>query len=451
MNQKNEDPAFRRWRDARPAQPGRAARRTRLGWAAQAAAALLLFAGASAQGQADAPALTLEAAAQAAIQRLPQAQAAPHRSAAAEALRRASQRWTPEPPALETSLKSDRVGSKAGARELSIGLAVPLWLPGERAASQALAEAELAGLAPSQQAAAWLAVAELRAAWWTLHLTRNEQALMRARLAHAEQLAADVAKRVRAGDLARADQHQADAAVAAAQMELAQAQAAQLQAGQALQALIGPLPSPGAETRLSDQAEAAPDAAAAVDPAAALQAHPLLRELAARAEIAQRNAALNRLQTRASPELSLSTARDRGAFGEPYGQALTLALRLPLGAGERHSARQSAALAEQAEAQAQLSVARERVAAEVQAAQGRAQLARVALQAAERRAQLADEAQGFFEKSFRLGQADLPTRLRVALEAFEAQRQALRARIELAHAVSQWRQALGLLPAAPTE
>ncbi|MBA4342179.1 MAG: transporter [Methylibium sp.] len=451
MNKKKEDPAFRPWPDAGPAHPGRAARRSKRGWAAHAAAALLLAMAASAQGQAAAPALTLEAAAQAAIQRLPQTQAASHRSDAAEALRRASERWTPEAPTLETSLKSDRVGSKAGERELSIGLAVPLWLPGERAASRALAEAELAGLAPSQQAAAWLTVAELRAAWWALHSARNEQALMRARLAHAEQLAADVAKRVRAGDLARADQHQADGAVAAAQMELAQAQAAQVQAGQSLQALIGPLPAPGAEARVSDQAEVAPDAAEALDPAAALQAHPLLRELAARAEIAQRSAALNRVQTRASPELSLSTARDRGAFGEPYGQALTLALRLPLGAGERYSARQSAALAELAEAQAQLSLARERIAAEVQAAQGRAQLARVALQAAERRAQLADEAQGFFEKSFRLGQADLPTRLRVALEAFEAQRQALRARIELAQAVSQWRQALGLLPAAPTE
>jgi cobalt-zinc-cadmium efflux system outer membrane protein len=451
MNKQKEDPAFRPWRDARPAHPGRAARRCKPGWATHAAAALLLLAAASAQGQADAPALTLETAAQAAIQRQPQTLSASHRGQAAEALRRASERWTPEPPALETSLKSDRLGSNAGAREISVGIAVPLWLPGERAASRALAEAELAGLAPSQQAAAWLTVAELRVAWWALHSARNELALMRARLAHAEQLAADVVKRVRAGDLARADQHQADAAVAAAQMELAQAQAAQLQAAQALQALIGPLPAPGAEARLSDQTEAAPDAVAAVDPADALQAHPLLRELAARAELAQRSAALNRVQSRASPELSLSTARDRGAFGEPYGQALTLALRLPLGAGERHSARQSAALAELAEAQSRLSLARERIAAEVQAAQGRAQLARVALQAAVRRAQLADEAQGFFEKSFRLGQADLPTRLRVALEAFEAQRQALRARIELAQAISQWRQAMGLLPAAATE
>jgi cobalt-zinc-cadmium efflux system outer membrane protein len=45
-----------------------------------------------------------------------------------------------------------------------------------------------------------------------------------------------------------------------------------------------------------------------------------------------------------------------------------------------------------------------------------------------------------------MGETDLPTRLRVELEASDAERQAARARIELAAAVSALRQALGLLP-----
>jgi hypothetical protein len=66
--------------------------------------------------------------------------------------------------------------------------------------------------------------------------------------------------------------------------------------------------------------------------------------------------------------------------------------------------------------------------------------------AAERRARLAAELRGFIEKSFRAGESDLPARLRVELEAVEAERLAARARIDLAAAVSQLRQALGLLP-----
>ena len=73
-------------------------------------------------------------------------------------------------------------------------------------------------------------------------------------------------------------------------------------------------------------------------------------------------------------------------------------------------------------------------------------LAREAATAAARRATLAQEAQGFQDKAFRLGHSDLPTRLRSAFEAFEASRHAARAGVALAQAISQWRQALGLLP-----
>jgi cobalt-zinc-cadmium efflux system outer membrane protein len=72
--------------------------------------------------------------------------------------------------------------------------------------------------------------------------------------------------------------------------------------------------------------------------------------------------------------------------------------------------------------------------------------ARSLLAAAELRARLAIENRGFFEKSFRLGETDLPTRLRIELEAFEAERQASRAQINLAQSISAYRQVLGLLP-----
>jgi cobalt-zinc-cadmium efflux system outer membrane protein len=93
-----------------------------------------------------------------------------------------------------------------------------------------------------------------------------------------------------------------------------------------------------------------------------------------------------------------------------------------------------------------LALERERLMAEREAARVRVGAYRTQLAAAERRAQLARESRGFFDKSFRLGETDLPTRLRIEAEAAEAERQAARTRIELAAAISAWRQALGLLP-----
>ena len=93
-----------------------------------------------------------------------------------------------------------------------------------------------------------------------------------------------------------------------------------------------------------------------------------------------------------------------------------------------------------------MALERARLAGEREAARARADAARTQLAATERRAQLARESRGFFDKSFRLGESDLPTRLRIEAEATEAERQAARSRIELAAAISAWRQALGLLP-----
>ena len=76
----------------------------------------------------------------------------------------------------------------------------------------------------------------------------------------------------------------------------------------------------------------------------------------------------------------------------------------------------------------------------------RVESSRTQLAAAEKRTQLARESRGFFDKSFRLGESDLPTRLRIELESVEAERQNARARIDLAAAISALRPALGLLP-----
>ena len=87
-----------------------------------------------------------------------------------------------------------------------------------------------------------------------------------------------------------------------------------------------------------------------------------------------------------------------------------------------------------------------RLAAALDAARAHVELARSRLSAAERRERLARETREFFERSFRLGETDLPTRLRIELEAAEARRLAASARIDLAAAVSSLRQATGLLP-----
>jgi cobalt-zinc-cadmium efflux system outer membrane protein len=404
-----------------------------------AAAMVGIAAGIAAQAPAAAAAPGLKELFDAAWARQPEAQALPAHRDAAQAQRRAADAWTPEPPALEARHQTDRLTRNDGAREFEVGIAVPLWLPGERRRLGALADAEAAAVESRIGAARLRVAAAVREAWWNWQRAGVEAGIARGQLDNARRIASDVARRTRAGELARADQHQADGTVAAAEAALAQAEAATAAALQPLQALAGGAMLAAAAAAPPPQAEPEP---AGADPAP----HAALTALQARSAVAERAAALAATQSRANPELTLAATRERSAAGERYGQTLTLALRIPFGAGPRHDGRVASARAEAAEAQAQLALERERLQSERDAALARIAAARAQVAAAERRAVLARETRGFFEKSFRLGETDLPTRLRAENEAAEAERQAARSRIEQAAAISAWRQALGLLP-----
>lgn len=381
----------------------------------------------------------LRQAFEAAWARQPEAATLQLRRDAAAAQGRAVQAWTPEAPALELSNRSDRWHDNQGVRELEAGVSVPLWLPGERDRSGALADAG-ARAVESRADAARLRVAEaLREAHWAWQRSAVDAELARDQQAAARRLADDVARRLKAGDLARSDQHQADGALAATDAALAQALAARTLAEQRWRAVVGP----------AFVAPATDDAAPAMEPepmAPSPDAHPALRDLQDRAAVADRAAALAALRTRANPELLLATTRERDGRGEPTLRTLTLGIRIPFGAGDRQAAVAATARAEATELDVERALAADRLAGEADAARAQVEAAKVQLAAAERRAQLAAESRGFFDRSFRLGETDLPTRLRIESEAAEAQRQAARSRIDLAAAVSHWRQALGLLP-----
>ena len=390
---------------------------------------------------------TLRQAFEAAWSRQPEALALQARREAARARHQSAQAWTPEPVAVELSTKTDRLNRNLGKREHEVGVAVPIWLPGERRISQALADAESSAVESRSSAAQLRVAGTVREAWWAWQRARAEADTVHGQLDNAQRIATDVGKRLKAGDLARADQHQADGAVAAAEAAVAQAEAAVVGARQVLRALTAsPALGAGAgagERGGSAAVDAEPDPGAS---ASAIDTHGELLALKDRAIVAEGMAALAATQSRANPELTLATTRDRGAAGERLQQTLTLGLRFPFGGGPRHGARTAAARAETIELHAQLNLERARLAGERESAQARTDAARLQLVAADRRAQLARESRGFFDKSFRLGETDLPTRLRIEAEAAEAERQAARARIEVAAALSAWRQALGLLP-----
>lgn len=403
-----------------------------LGWALASGAA---FSQTPAAGPADQP-FTLKDLFEHAWARQPEAQSAALRREAAQAARNGSASWTAEPMALELSRKSDRPGSNQGSREYEVGLAMPLWLPGERARKAALGDAEMRAVDSRRLAAQLQLAATVREAWWALQRGQAELGLAQDRLLNAQRLAADVARRVQAGDMSRADQFQADGAVAQAEAALAEATGGRDVAQAALAAWGGNLAL----------AEGSEPVAEPLPPTGLPTDHPAVADWQDQADVARRAADLAAVQIRANPELTVAATRGRDAAGERYLQTFTVGVRVPFGSGERGRAKEVAARADALDAEVRAGVERDRVAADAAAAQARVKATQAQRDAMARHAALARDTRGFIDKAFRLGEADWPTRLRVELEAVQAERQLARARIDAAAAVSTLRQALGLLP-----
>ncbi len=380
--------------------------------------------------------VSLAAALDAAWQRAVAARESEGQRRRADADRSAAGSLWAAPPALELSHRNDRWQRNAGNRETEIGIAVPLWLPGQRAARVAAADAALSQAGAAERAARLRLAGELREAAWSLSALSAEAAQGDAQAAALAQVLADVERRVRAGDLARAD-------ALAAEAELLAAKALQAEVHQRVQA---------ARTRwkLLTGMTAMPDIGtpgAATDPAAAPPtAHPELEHARQTTEQARKHLALVRQSRRDAPELTLGVRQDVPGRAEPTQNSLVVGLRLPFGTDDRNRPLEAAALSDLGIAQTTEQRLSERLEAEQAAAREAVRSAQAQADAEAARAKLLRERATLIDKSFRAGETPLPDLLRALAAAAQADSAVARQTAALGLARARLQQALGLLP-----
>ncbi len=339
----------------------------------------------------------------------------------------------PEPPSVNLGYRTDRTDRDTGIRELEGVLSLPVWMPGTRDAAQAVARAETAQFDSGLRAQRWRLAGEVREAYWQARLAATEQDLAIRKVEEAVALAADVERRLKAGDLARTDLNQARVAEQLARAALADTRTRTYRAAQAFTVLTG--------------LKALPSVTEAVAaPVPELDAHPQLAAAgrtvaAARAKLGQATVA-----TRDPPEIELGLRRERGAFGEAYANSVMVGIKLPFGTDARNRPRITAASAELIETDVALMLERQKLAAEIDGAAFELERTREIEELSAERFRLAVDTQNLFAKAFTLGELDLPARLRAENERFDAERALTRARIEAGRAISRLNQARGLLP-----
>lgn len=355
----------------------------------------------------------------------------------ASAAERASRAWSADAPTLEVRNFSGDWGDAPGVRESEVGLASPVWLPGQRSAGRRAALAEVAAAHAGEDLARLQIAGEVREALWDLALRRAQHVGTTAEVGHLRALAADARRRVAAGEAAKIEALAIEAEQLAAESAAAEAEV-EFETAARRWALLTGLPAPSGTLDL----EPAPAAAASVD----VDVHPEVRAAAHAAERARAQLQFARRAPAAAPEVAVLFREDVGGQGEPTERSVGVGLSVPFGGPGRSAERRAIAAGELSVAERTALRTREAVADGVVAA-------RTALAAAERRhaaeqtrRELLLERLAHLEKSYAAGETALAELLRERVTAAQAVASAESRRASLGLARARLHQASGTLP-----
>ncbi len=351
----------------------------------------------------------------------------------AEAARSAADSLWARSPALELGQRNDVGRETGGRRESEVGLAWPLWLPGQRTARQNAADVQ-AQLAQAQARVFRLRLAgELREQAWGLQMLQAEWQQADAQVQTLQELAADVERRVRAGDLARADAMVARAESLSALAQRTEALQRLAEGRARWQLLTGQVLDPA-------PAEPPPPESAVLD-----ETHPELALAVQRLAWSRSQLELVRHSRREAPEVALSYRQEQGGGGGTQ-DSVGVKLRLPFGTQDRYRPLEAAALGELEMAETGEQRLREQLGASLVAARLALRSAQERLAAERERAALLQERAGLLRRAFAAGELALPELLRALAAASQAGAAWARQEAALGLAQARYQQALGGLP-----
>lgn len=362
------------------------------------------------------------------------------RQRVAEAARLVANSWLVAPPSLNVGQREGLSAANRSGRETEFGVSLPLWRWDQRARSQASAAAEAAWASASHQMARLRVAGLVREAAARVRLAEAEITQVNAQHQLLSKLAEDVARRVRAGDLAPADELAANAELLGWKAKTSQVRwslQSEMSAWQTLTGLteLPPAEAPATAIQSTTKAVATDD----------LAAHPESQLADLALERARARVAAASQLAGAPPELGVSWRQERASLGAKH-SSMALSVKLPLGTATHLQPQLAAALAAEETALAEKTQTQRHLSAQLVLAQ--AHWANTQSQAAteQERARLLRQRSQWLQRSFSAGETALPDLLRALTAAAQAEAAYARQQAALAQAWAQLQQAQGLMP-----
>ena len=359
------------------------------------------------------------------------------RQRVAQAARQVADSWLVAPPSLNVGQREGVSSTSRGERETELGVSLPLWRWDQRARSQASASAEAAWADASQQVARWRVAGLVREAAARVRLAQADLLQVDAQHQLLAKLAEDVARRVRAGDLAPSDELAAKAELLGWEAQTSQARwslQAEMSAWQTLTGLTAlplaePIAIPGAVQATTDDLAGHPEAQLAN-----------LEVERARARVASASQLAG-----AAPELGVSWRQERANLGVTQ-SSVALSMKLPLGTATHRQPQLAAALAAQDTALAEQAQTQRHLSAQLGLAQAHWANTQAQATTEQERARLLRQRGQWLQRSFAAGETALPDLLRALTAAAQAEAASARQQAALTQAWARLQHAQGLMP-----
>lgn len=380
------------------------------------------------------PALSVRTVLDKAVERNPQRHVLQAMDGEVQARYTHARSMLPLAPAVSLRHQNDAIGSGRGEREWEAELELPVWLPGQRAARENVAQGAQSELASSQDGLRLQVAGVLRDAIWDVGMNAANVDLVRLRLKTAEALQHDVQRRHQAGELARTDLMLAENETLQARSALLRTEAELRHAQHRYRQLTGlsEIPAQPEEVQ-SEQAGLG-------------EQHPLLREVEARISLAQNERDLVRVERRENPQVMLGARSERGSSVDPYNTSVGVRVRIPLPSETRSAPQLAAAESNIAKVMSERERLRYAMETALHEAEHNLEVTRAELELATQQHALARENQRLAQKAFDLGEADVVHLMRVQALAYEAERALASRKVQLQWDIARYNQAVGVLP-----
>jgi len=309
-----------------------------------------------------------------------------------------------------------------------------VWLPGQRAARQAVASEAQSDLAATREALMLQVAGVLRDTVWDVGMNANNVAIARIRAEASKAFQRDVDRRFQAGEMAKTDLMLAQNETLQSEAALLRAEAELRHAQHRYRTLTGTLEIPSKlEETLSSQSSFTDQ-------------HPFVKEIESKIALAQNERELVRVERRENPQLMLAARSQRGAFDNDYNDSIGFKLRIPFESEARSAPLLAAAesnLAKNMSERDRLQLAMETAMHE---AEHNLDVTRAELEIVKHQNQLAQENLRLARKAFELGETDLVHLMRVQTLAHEAERAQGNREVQLQWDIAKYNQSVGVLP-----